>query len=72
MIKVSIVIVNYNTAQLTMRLLQSLTGYDALESMEIIVVDNASVDESKAVIRANFPSIKWIQNTIRELNPEIK
>ena len=63
MIKVSIVIVNYNTAQLTMRLLQSLTGHDALESMEIIVVDNASVDESKAVIRANFPSLKWIQNT---------
>jgi GT2 family glycosyltransferase len=58
----SIVIVNYNTCQLTLDCLRSvgssITSYD----YEIVVVDNASKDDSVLEIRKQFPTIHLIEN----------
>lgn len=59
---VSIIIVNYNTRQLTMDCLASV--YESLTSFqyEIIVVDNASHDGSVEAIRGEYPDVRLIAN----------
>lgn len=59
---VSIIIVNYNTRQLTMDCLASV--YESLTSFqyEIIVVDNASHDGSVEAIRGGYPDVRLIAN----------
>src|SRR5690554_917255 len=44
---VSIIIVNYNTCKLTQECINSIYEYTSEISFEVIVVDNASHDESK-------------------------
>ena len=59
----SIIIVNYNTAQLTANCLKSV--YDNLPSkyiFEVIVVDNASTDGSVDALKKQFPQCKLIAN----------
>jgi GT2 family glycosyltransferase len=58
---VSIIIVSYNTADLTLACLASLQTPDDLEK-EIFVVDNASQDNSVARIRERFPQVTVIDN----------
>jgi len=55
---ISIAIINFNTAPLLVRCLQNL--YSLHEVDEIIVVDNASTDDSVALIRNEFPAVKLI------------
>ena len=43
---VSIIIVNYNTAQLTLQCIESIYSNTSKLVYEIIVVDNASTDNS--------------------------
>ena len=61
--KLSIILVNYNTAALTMQCIESiykhLVGYD----FEIILVDNCSIDDSVLKISSSFPDIKIIANS---------
>jgi GT2 family glycosyltransferase len=60
--KVSVVIVNYNTREMTLECLRTLTenlGQDQIQA-EIIVVDNASSDGSIEAIRNAFPQITVI------------
>lgn len=59
---VSIIIVNYNTRQLTLDCLASV--YESLTSFqyEIIVVDNASRDGSVEAIRGGYPDVRLIAN----------
>lgn len=59
-VDVSIVIVSYNTADLLARCLSSLQGSTS-EVVEIIVVDNASVDGSVEVVRSSFPSVRVVE-----------
>jgi GT2 family glycosyltransferase len=56
------VIVNWNTRDLTLQCLRSI--YAQLDSFtsQIIVVDNASEDDSVQVIRGEFPSVAVIEN----------
>lgn len=57
----SIIIVNYNTADMLARCLQSI--YSQFDNTpEVIVVDNASLDNSYAMMRSRFPWIKAIAN----------
>ena len=56
----SIAIVNYKTAKLTKKLLQSLEK-EGLEA-EIVVLDNASEDGVGEIVRKEFPKVKFIQN----------
>jgi GT2 family glycosyltransferase len=53
--RISIVIVSYNTLELTRRCLQSLQRFEP--DAQVIVVDNASRDGSADMVRAEFPQV---------------
>lgn len=59
---VSILILNYNTRELTINALRSV--YDSITScrFEVILVDNASKDDSIPHIQAEFPQVTLILN----------
>ena len=57
--KLSIIIVNYNTKELLRRCLKSLPD----EWGVVIVVDNSSTDESVEMIKKEFPSVRLILNS---------
>ena len=59
--KLSTVIVNYNTRDKLARALESLVMVGGVSSHEIIVVDNASSDGSAAMVRERFPSVRLIE-----------
>lgn len=59
-IAVSIIIVNYNTCQLTIACIQSVLEKTVTIPFEIIVVDNASSDGSVDILRKTFPAIRII------------
>ena len=71
-IKLSIGIVNYNTADLTKKLLQSIfktrshIGSGKLDNMEVLVLDNGSSDNCKDVIKDFLPRIKFLENKENE------
>lgn len=60
--KLSVVILNYNVRyfleQCLLSVEQALVGI----SSEIIVVDNASADDSAQMVAAQFPQVRYIQN----------
>lgn len=58
----SIIIVSYNTCRLTLDCLQSVFNSESVFSYEVIVVDNASKDNSLQAIRGNFPQVRLIAN----------
>ncbi len=64
MVELSVIIVSYNTWKLLKSCLTSL--FQAVKfascSAEIIVVDNASKDQSAEMIKKNFPQVILIQN----------
>ena len=63
MIDVSIVIISYNTKTLTGECLESIKKNVSKKiSYEIIVVDNASGDESAEFLRKSFPDVILIAN----------
>jgi len=57
----SVIIVNYNTAELLERCLTSLASQSDI-IYEVIVVDNASQDNSQDMVRTRFPRIRLIAN----------
>jgi GT2 family glycosyltransferase len=59
---VSIVIVNYNTKELTLNCLTSIVSKTTGLKYEIIVVDNASTDSSCEEIKQNFSETILIEN----------
>lgn len=62
-LKLSIVIVNYNTRQLLADCLASLVEAESPDGgVEIIVVDNASSDGSQAMVKELFPQIILIES----------
>jgi GT2 family glycosyltransferase len=58
---ISVVVLNWNGRQVVGRCLQSLQG-QTYQPLEIIVVDNASMDESVDLVRKKFPNVKLILN----------
>ncbi len=62
-IDMSVIIVNYNTRELTLACLESLYTHTQDVSFEVIVVDNASTDGSGEAIRQKFPQTKLIVNS---------
>ncbi|MDE6105963.1 MAG: glycosyltransferase family 2 protein, partial [Bacteroidales bacterium] len=63
--KLSIVIVNYNVCSFLEQCLRSVQrsqGVDYRRDMEVWVVDNASVDESVAMVKSRFPWVRCIEN----------
>lgn len=59
--KIAIVILNWNGKQLLEQFLPSVLAHS--EMAEIYVADNASTDDSVDFVKAQFPTIKIIQNT---------
>ena len=57
----SIIIVNYKTPQLLANCLKSVYEQTNKIPFEVLVVDNASGDDSQKFILDQFPSVKWIQ-----------
>jgi len=57
---VSVCIVSYNTRELLRACLQALGTATATRTVEIIVVDNASDDESAAMVAREFPHVQCI------------
>ena len=62
--ELSIVIVSYNTGELLRRCINALVLHTVETSYEIIVVDNASSDDTRDIIRQNFPFIQLICNEV--------
>lgn len=60
-VNVSVVIVNWNTREYLLDVVESLYATTRV-SMEIIVVDNASHDGSSAALLERFPGVTLIQN----------
>jgi GT2 family glycosyltransferase len=60
-IQLSIIIVNYKSHGLLLNCLDSLYRETTSTSIELIVVDNSSGDNSEEIILKKYPSIKWIQ-----------
>ncbi len=60
MIDLSIVVLNWNVRDLLERCLASLRSHRY--ALEIIVVDNASHDDSVAMVRAKYPQVTLIAN----------
>jgi GT2 family glycosyltransferase len=58
----SIIIVNWNTRDLLLQCLRSIMSQVAQYSGEIIVVDNASEDDSVDAVRREFPNVVLIVN----------
>lgn len=58
---ISVIIVSYNTANLTVACLESVFASQRV-SYEVFVVDNASKDESAEIIREKFPVVRLIAN----------
>jgi len=62
MMRLSIIILNYNTCNLLRLCLQNLKSLNLDFAYEIIVVDNASGDKSAQMVKENFPQIKLISS----------
>ncbi|MBN2237892.1 MAG: glycosyltransferase family 2 protein [Bacteroidales bacterium] len=60
---VSIVTVNFNQAETTIELIESLNQI-SYPNIEIIVVDNASEEEDSEIIKEKYPRIKLIKSVI--------
>lgn len=62
-VDISILVVNYNTAHLLARMFETIEQARAGLSIEVIVVDNASRDDSVALLEQRFPDARLIRNT---------
>lgn len=60
----SVIYVSYNTKDITRESLKRLLASKHQLQMEIIVVDNASRDDSVAMLKAEFPDIPLIENKV--------
>ena len=61
--RVSVVIVNFRSAEHTLTAVEGLRGLDwPMEQLEIIVVDNASGDGSVDILRAGAPDITLVES----------
>lgn len=59
---VSIIIVNWNTRDILKECLQSVYQQTEGVDFEVIVIDNASDDDSVAMIKSDFPQVVLIEN----------
>jgi N-acetylglucosaminyl-diphospho-decaprenol L-rhamnosyltransferase len=59
---ISILILNWNTRDLLVKCLDSIAHTAGNLSAEIVVVDNASSDGSRAMVRERFPNVRLIEN----------
>lgn len=61
--KLSIVIVSWNISTLLEKCLASVYFYPPADPFEVWVIDNASIDNSVAMVKNRFPQVHLIENT---------
>ncbi|MFN3532200.1 MAG: glycosyltransferase family 2 protein [Candidatus Brocadia sp.] len=61
--KVSVILVNYNSAALLRQCLKSIYEQTKEIPFEVIVVDNASSDNSRQIVRSEFPAVQLIESS---------
>ena len=61
-VKVSIIIINWNTKKLLAECLDSVSEFAADVSNEIIIVDNASEDGSQEMVKKFYPHVQLVEN----------
>lgn len=64
MLDLAIIIVNYNTCDLLRDCLVSIYANEGDITYRVVVVDNASADQSAAMVRAEFPQAELIASSI--------
>ena len=62
-VSLSIIIVSYNTKEVTRNCLSSIYQNRPQQTFEVIVVDNNSSDGSQEVIERDFPEVVLIKNS---------
>jgi GT2 family glycosyltransferase len=62
-IDVSVIIVSWNTRDILRDCLESVYARTREVSFEVIVIDNASADETPAMVKRDFPRVRLIENT---------
>ena len=60
---VTVIVVNYNTAHLLERMFDALDNGRGVLELQVIVVDNASRDNSVEVLRERYPAAELIENS---------
>jgi len=60
--KVSVIIVSYNTRDILRKCLRDLLDKSGEEEIEVLVVDNDSADESAKMVATDFPQVQLIAN----------
>jgi|MudIll2142460700_1097286.scaffolds.fasta_scaffold106072_2 hypothetical protein len=58
----SLIVVSWNTRELTRQCLKSIFSLPASLDREVFVVDNASTDGSSQMVRENFPEVNLLDN----------
>ncbi len=61
-VELSIIIVTYNVSGCLKKCIDSIYKNSGIESLEIIIIDNASQDDTVGMIRSNYPGVKLIEN----------
>lgn len=61
---ISVILVSYNTAEVTKKSLQHLFASEHQLKMEVFIIDNASRDNSVKMIRAAYPDVPMIENKV--------
>jgi GT2 family glycosyltransferase len=64
--ELSVVILNYNTFDLTCQCIESVLATTQNSSVEVILVDNASTERNPEEFKRIFPSIILVENKINE------
>lgn len=60
--EVELIIISYNTRDLTLRCIETALEYGGLVELEICIVDNASSDDTISKIRSEYPKVRIIEN----------
>ncbi len=61
---ISVILVSYNTAAMTCQAIETLLQSNYSHALQLIVIDNASRDNSAHMIRQTFPQITLIENKV--------
>lgn len=64
--RIAVLIVNWNTQTLLQRCLSSLFALPEIDELEIVVVDNGSIDNSAQMVTSCFPQVNLIKNDQNE------
>lgn len=59
---ISVILVSYNTQQLTKQVLDTLLKSNCANDLQIIIIDNASKDDSVKMLKTEFPQLQLIEN----------